>query len=360
LTSNTLAVRELVDGAIEQGFDIVAVLRFAPLFGGQGFFWPKKRILNGLPVYDVPTFGVRYFYSAFLTRLCLFFLGFRGCFNFAVCHQAFNFIAAHKVLRGRVREKYFVVHGSDLDRSQLPGCLRSADKVFSRSDALDRQLAERYGIETDGVLYSGIDAAEIIDLKNKKLSLSDGLVITVACLMLPRKNIQSCLRACKGLIESGIQVNMHLYGDGPLNQKITEYIELLDLEKVVHLHGFRPREEVLKAMRASHLFLMPSAPETFGLVYLEAMASGCVVVGHCGWGIDGVVQDGVNGYLVTAPTEVEAKVRSYVADRDREAMHYRSLSTAKAYTRDNAIANYQRLVGASSKHEKTSPTREHL
>jgi len=34
---------------------------------------------------------------------------------------------------------------------------------------------------------------------------------------------------------------------------------------------------------------MVSAPETFGLVYLEAMAKGCIVIGTKNWGIDGIV-----------------------------------------------------------------------
>jgi len=107
--------------------------------------------------------------------------------------------------------------------------------------------------------------------------------------------------------------------------------------------------EVLKAMRASHLFLMPSVQETFGLVYLEAMASGCVVIGHQGWGIDGVVEEGVNGYLVAAPTEaeIESKIQTYLVAQDREALHRESVKVANVNTRDSAVKNYRMLVGPS-------------
>ena len=348
LTSNTLAVRELVDGAIADGLEIEAVLRFEPLIRGQGVFWPRKRLLNGLPVYDVPTIGARFIYSALLTRLVLSLLGFRGRFDFAICHQSFNFIAAERVLRRRLAKKYFVVHGSDLARPQLRDCLDTANKTFARSHALARQLKENHGVESSGVVYSGIDPGEIIDLESKDISLDQGLVITMACLLIPKKNVQPCLRAFKTLVDNGVRLTVHLHGDGPLKSVIAREIEQLGLTEVVRQHGFTPRAEVLNAMRASHLFLMPSAPETFGLVYLEAMASGCVVIGHKGWGIDGVVEDGVNGYVVAAPTEAEilSRIQGYLSAPDRRSLHQASLKVAGAHTKDKAVANYHRLFGA--------------
>lgn len=346
LTSNTLAVRELVDGAIKEGLEIEAVLRFEPLVRGQGVFWPRKRVLNGLPVYDIPTVGFRFIYSALLTRLILFLLGFRGRYDFAICHQSFNFIAAQRVLRERVKQKYFVVHGSDLGKPQLRECLRTADKIFARSHALARQLQENYATTPRGVVYSGIDAAEIIDLEAKDLSLDQGLVIAMACLMLPRKNVSPCLQAFESLINKGVALTVHLYGDGPLKVEIEKEVEHRGLGGTVRIHGFRPREEVLEAMRRSHLFLMPSFGETFGLAYLEAMASGCVIIGHQGWGIDGVVEDSQNGYLVSSATaqEIEAKIMDYSGLSDRLQLHKVSIDTVSAYSKSSAIHNFYQLL----------------
>ena len=348
LKSNTLAIRELVDGARESGLNIQAVLRFYPLVSGKGIHWPLRRDIDGLPVYDVPTIGFRHWYSVLLTRLVLFLLGFRGRFDFAICHQTFNFTAAKRVLGRRVAKKYFVVHGSDLGKPQLGECLDEADKTFVRSHALARQLKDNHGVEPVGIVYSGIDAAEIIGLESKDISLDQGLVITMACLLIPQKNVQPCLRAFKALVDNGVRLTVHLHGDGPLKPAIARDIEKLGLTEVVRQHGFTPRAEVLKAMRASHLFLMPSAPETFGLVYLEAMASGCVVIGHKGWGIDGVVEDGVNGYVVATPAEAEilARIQGYLTAADRRSLHQASLKAAEAHTRDKAVANYQQLCGA--------------
>lgn len=45
---------------------------------------------------------------------------------------------------------------------------------------------------------------------------------------------------------------------------------------------------------------MISKAEIFGLVYLEAMAKGCIVIASRNEGIDGIIKDGVNGFLCKA------------------------------------------------------------
>ena len=45
---------------------------------------------------------------------------------------------------------------------------------------------------------------------------------------------------------------------------------------------------------------MISANETFGLVYLEAMSVGCITIASRNEGFDGIIKDGVNGFLCEA------------------------------------------------------------
>ena len=45
---------------------------------------------------------------------------------------------------------------------------------------------------------------------------------------------------------------------------------------------------------------MVSKPEGFGIVYLEAMAAGCITVGTAGEGVADVIRSGENGFLVPA------------------------------------------------------------
>lgn len=89
-------------------------------------------------------------------------------------------------------------------------------------------------------------------------------------------------------------------------------------------------------MRQSDIFVLPSVGETFGMVYLEAMASGCIVVGTKDDGIDGIIKDGENGFL-TFPISDEIrknllKIKNMGDDR-LKALSYNSFSTVSAYHR---------------------------
>lgn len=89
---------------------------------------------------------------------------------------------------------------------------------------------------------------------------------------------------------------------------------------------------------------MVSVPETFGLAYLEAMAKANIVVGARGWGIDGIVVNGVNGFLVEPRnvdelTEVIEKIFSMSREQWEEII-LNTWETINKYTKTNAAMNY--------------------
>ena len=51
-------------------------------------------------------------------------------------------------------------------------------------------------------------------------------------------------------------------------------------------------------MEKASYFVMASKPEGFGIVYLEAMAAGCIVIGAEEQGIADIIRHGENGFLV--------------------------------------------------------------
>jgi alpha-maltose-1-phosphate synthase len=81
--------------------------------------------------------------------------------------------------------------------------------------------------------------------------------------------------------------------------------------------GSLPRVDVLAAMRASDVFVLPTLFEGFALVILEAMSQGCVVVTTASAGAESVLRDGENGVLVPerSPEAIVAAVRRLHDDR---------------------------------------------
>ena len=105
-------------------------------------------------------------------------------------------------------------------------------------------------------------------------------------------------------------------GDGPERAAATELAGSLGvLDDIVFLGKL---ESVAELLSCADLFLLPSEQESFGLVALEALASGVPVIGTGGSGLAEVVDDGVTGFLhpVGAVEEMAASGIRLLQDRD--------------------------------------------
>lgn len=100
-------------------------------------------------------------------------------------------------------------------------------------------------------------------------------------------------------------------------------------ERVTAL-GLVERERVAALMREADVFVMPGRiEEAFGLVYLEAMAAGAVVVGTATGGAAEMVRDGVNG-LVVAPGDTHALAEALVRLREDAGLRARLSENGRA------------------------------
>jgi len=73
----------------------------------------------------------------------------------------------------------------------------------------------------------------------------------------------------------------------------------LGIAQRVQFLGRRSRSEVARAMQQCTVFVLPSRSEGLGCVYLEAMACGKPVVAGRGQGIEEIIEQGRNGWVVS-------------------------------------------------------------
>jgi glycosyltransferase involved in cell wall biosynthesis len=73
----------------------------------------------------------------------------------------------------------------------------------------------------------------------------------------------------------------------------------------VIFRGRQSRERIAEAMQRCAVFALPSSFEGLGCVYLEAMASGKAAIGCRGQGVEEIIEDGKNGFLISPGNEAE-------------------------------------------------------
>ena len=196
------------------------------------------------------------------------------------------------------------------------------DFIAFRSEMLRRSYSDLLNnenpIEKTFVSWLGVDS--LYGLCNNQITEKVDRVpqtILVASRLISLKNIDVLIEAFARVHSRG-DLSLMILGDGPERRSLEFLAEKLGISDSVYFAGAVPRDRVLKYMEEAEIYAMVSSPETFGLVYLEAMSQGCVTIGSRGEGIDGVIVDGENGFLCT-PGRVDelAEVLIKVLSLDR-------------------------------------------
>ena len=235
-----------------------------------------------------------------------------------------------------------VLHEYDLKNiKRQKEFLKSAKAVYARSWSL-RDRALNYGVDIDGIVYSGIEE-EFIIKRDRFNSRSEIKFITVSPLA-KSKNIDTILKVLKEL-PSKFEWSYTVIGDGVEFENLVNLSKKYNLDDRVSFLGKKNRKECISYMQRSDIFLMPSYPETFGLAYLEAMASGCIVVCGKGAGVDGMIKDRYNGYVVK-PRDEEGLRRVFldIFLKDQNEILKNSFKTINNFTLSKAWQNYADII----------------
>lgn len=111
------------------------------------------------------------------------------------------------------------------------------------------------------------------------------------------KGLDLLIRSVAEIRYQGNKIALRIIGDGEEKDRLLDLALRLGIERQVTLYPAQPNQVIRQVYKLFDLFALPSWSETFGIVYLEAMDAGIPVIGVEGQGIDGVVEDGVNGLL---------------------------------------------------------------
>lgn len=168
---------------------------------------------------------------------------------------------------------------------------KNADCVISVSKALQKTIKNRFNIDSKVVF-------NIVDIHNfsyqKKESHNTFNFFSVANLC-NSKGMDVLIHAFANLNKENVR--LHIIGDGCCYNDLKSEVEKANLFEKVKFWGALPHKDISELYRKADAFVLASRFETFGVVYIEALASGLPVIAtRCGGPEDIVTED--NGILV--------------------------------------------------------------
>lgn len=145
-------------------------------------------------------------------------------------------------------------------------------------------------------------------------------------------------------IATATPASLLMVGDGPELPKAEQTIKEWGLQQNVHFVGRQDPVEELCSV--SDLMVLPSQTESFGLAALEAMACGVPVMASHAGGLPELIEDGVNGLLVTDEDQsmgIQKAVQMLTSAHQLEQFRNAALLRATQYNITRILPFYEEL-----------------
>jgi len=232
------------------------------------------------------------------------------CLNF---HQPFSAYAVIRSPMARGIKKVYTCHSLSIEEyiSRNPASHKIMDMVFNKLNLFVRKHIEKIALNASDrivvlsdytkeklrTIYK-IDPGKIeiisggVDLERfspeedkleirKKLNIpQDRLIIFTVRNLVNRMGLENLLLALDSVRKEFPNIYTVIGGDGPLKTSLKNMTKKLALDEFILFTGFIPEELLPDYYRMADVFVLPTRElEGFGLVTLEAMASGLPVLG---------------------------------------------------------------------------------
>lgn len=216
-----------------------------------------------------------------------------------------------------------------------------------------RVIEEGYGVKCPiEVIPTGIDLQRYqkkLSAKEKAkllaelhLRSTDKILVTV-CRLAVEKNIDEILAYLPNLLKKE-KLKFVIVGDGPYRKKLEKKVAKMGLEKYVIFTGMIPADEVYKYYQLGDVFVCASTSETQGLTYVEALAAGLPLVCKKDDCLEGIIDNGINGYTFENEQEFTNSVRAILDNESlKKKMGKKSFEKSMAFSKEEFGAKIEQL-----------------
>ncbi|EKD41734.1 MAG: hypothetical protein ACD_73C00554G0001, partial [uncultured bacterium] len=152
------------------------------------------------------------------------------------------------------------------------------------------------------VIPNGIDLRlikSVYDLRQRRTGNDEPFIVLTAGRLSPQKSIETLIEGFDEFIKTTkLNALLWIVGDGPEMAKLDSLIKKLNLSDKVVFWGWKRQEELIDFYSKAHVFVLTSVNEGMPNVVLEAMKEGLPILATSVEGIEELVDEGLNGFVI--------------------------------------------------------------
>lgn len=237
-----------------------------------------------------------------------------------------------------IRRPWAIINSGSVDPN-LVGRLKRFCAQFAATSGVSEDTARRIG--TNVVIPNCYDNDVFHQLPDEKREIE----LMFLGRLVTEKGVDVLLRALQHLRPKGIAPRLTIVGGGPEEGQLRTLVSSLNLAGQVTFAGIKRGPALMEELNRHQILVVPSTyDEPFGIVALEGIACGCVVVGSEGGGL----RDAIGPCGMTFPNG-NAEALAYcleelLSDRDRiRVFRDRAAEHLSHFTKETVSDAYLRV-----------------
>lgn len=253
-------------------------------------------IINGLEYWNIfllplafvsRIFGKRCSYnlkSKLLNYVCAKIIKMHGKPDIIYSHYLFNSYLALGLKRKYNLPLVVIEHWSEVGKEKIKSNVqllgdkvyKSADNIIAVSDSLRKYIKQHFNV--DSVVVHNMANQSFFEKKYIVKERDSKLVFVAIGRLIYGKGFDLLIAAFDKLKLTTDLWELNIIGAGEEHDNLQKQINEASLQNNIHLLGYKSKEEIISFLSKSDVFVLPSRSETFGVVYVEAMALGLPVI----------------------------------------------------------------------------------
>lgn len=332
---------------------------------------PRVETKDGIRIYRIPTFRRHLEKSTILEMLCFIISSFFYVPFFMKGQKVDSIVAFFTIPSGpcawllsKIKSAPYI---TSLRGGDVPGFMagqlsiyhmlvkpfirflwKQSRHVVANSNGLKKLALQTMPELNIKIVPNGVDLSNLRNDKLLNIRFNDQPFIVLSVGRLNKqKSIETMLRMFfEFKKEYKNPTKLWIVGDGPERPKLEAIVIDLNLSEDVVFWGWKDQSELNHFYTQSHVFALTSINEGMPNVVLEAMTQGLPIVSFNVEGIEELVDDNINGFVLQKGDASGMKEKLLVLalnESVRQGMQIESIKKVRSYDWENITSSYERL-----------------